>query len=200
MIIPSKIYDTLKWICLTAIPALIVFLNVVLPSCGVSAENTKMIMAIIGALGTFIGTLIGISSTNYATLQKTEINDSIDSTKELEEQSASSLIIEQKTSAYFHEKSYELTGKSTQILASYSYSDGAYDYVEYLYGDGAIDIKKTKTLTDAEKEAKYEKMVCKYPEKYPISWAYDFSLTLNENLKIAQGKTTKEEILKEKEQ
>jgi len=198
MNISNKLYDALKFTCLTIIPALIVFLNVILPACGVSADTTKTIMAVLGALSTFIGTLIGISSTNYSALQKTETNDSIDSTKELEEQSASSLVIEQKTSSYFHEKSYELTGKPTQILASYAYSDGAYDYVEYLYGDGAIDIKKTKALTDAEKEAKYEKMVCKYPEKYPISWAYDFSLTLNENLSIAQGKTTKEEIVKGK--
>ena len=61
----NRIYDILKWICITALPAMTVFLNVVLPITGVPATATQTVVTIIGATATLIGTLIGISSVNY---------------------------------------------------------------------------------------------------------------------------------------
>lgn len=61
----NRLYDILKWICITALPATTVFLNVVLPIAGVPATTTQTVVTIIGATATLIGTLIGISSVNY---------------------------------------------------------------------------------------------------------------------------------------
>lgn len=65
MKISNKMYDALKWIVIILIPALCVFLGVVLPIFGVSAELTKNIITILTALATFIGALIGISTKSY---------------------------------------------------------------------------------------------------------------------------------------
>ena len=65
MKISNKMYDVLKWIVIILIPALCVFLGVVLPIFGVSAELTKNIITILTALATFIGALIGISTKSY---------------------------------------------------------------------------------------------------------------------------------------
>ena len=61
----NRLYDILKWICITALPATTVFLNVVLPITGVPATTTQTVVTIIGATATLIGTLIGISSVSY---------------------------------------------------------------------------------------------------------------------------------------
>lgn len=65
MRISDKVYDCLKWICVIFIPALITFLNILLPSVGVEAGAVSVVITIIGAIGTFIGALIGISTVNY---------------------------------------------------------------------------------------------------------------------------------------
>lgn len=65
MKISNELYDILKWVCTILIPSLITLLGVVLPLLGVSAETTNAIVTIIGALGVFVGSLIGISSINY---------------------------------------------------------------------------------------------------------------------------------------
>lgn len=65
MIFPDKVYNILKWICLIAIPAVCVFLGVVLPACGVDPALTKNIITIVAAVGTLIGALIGVSNNNY---------------------------------------------------------------------------------------------------------------------------------------
>lgn len=195
MIIPSKLYDILKWVCLTAIPALIVFLNVLLPSVGVSVETTSTVTKIIGAIATFIGTLIGISTINYN--KKDDIEIATDNVwSYVEDQSAESVLIKNSTKVEFHGSYYELTGKELQILASYSYSDETYDYVEYLYGDGQTSIKKSKAFkTDAEREAHYNKVTDLHPDWYPIKWSYDSELTLAQNFTIAKGQKTKEDFI-----
>ena len=69
--LPSSVYDILKWISVVCIPALITFLGVVLPAAGVDPATTQMVLTIIGAVGTFIGALIGVSCYNY----NKELND-----------------------------------------------------------------------------------------------------------------------------
>lgn len=65
MTLNSKVYDILKWIVITALPALTAFLGIILPVCGVSGEVVQVVLTILAALTTFIGTLIGVSSYNY---------------------------------------------------------------------------------------------------------------------------------------
>ncbi len=59
MIIPNRIYDCLKWICLIALPALAVLYFTLAKIWGLpyGAEIT----ATINAIALFIGTLIGVS-------------------------------------------------------------------------------------------------------------------------------------------
>ena len=58
----NKMYDTLKWIVITFVPALI-FLISTLGT--IYKFDTEVINATIGAITTFIGTLLGISSAKY---------------------------------------------------------------------------------------------------------------------------------------
>jgi len=61
----DKAYDVLKWVCLIAVPALVVLLSTVMPALGVEAEIAKTITIVISAIGTFLGTLIGVSTVAY---------------------------------------------------------------------------------------------------------------------------------------
>lgn len=65
MKISNKLYDILKWVAIIAIPALVTFLSVVLGVLEVNPKTTNIIVTILGAVGTLIGALIGISSINY---------------------------------------------------------------------------------------------------------------------------------------
>lgn len=58
----NKMYDILKWIVITLVPAL-VFLISTLGT--IYKFDTEVINATIGAIATFVGTLLGISSINY---------------------------------------------------------------------------------------------------------------------------------------
>lgn len=58
----NKMYDILKWIVITFVPALI-FLISTLGT--IYKFDTEVINATIGAITTFIGALLGISSINY---------------------------------------------------------------------------------------------------------------------------------------
>ena len=58
-------YDVLKWIALIAIPAIVTFLSVVLGALEVDAHTINVITTILSAVGTLIGTLIGVSTVNY---------------------------------------------------------------------------------------------------------------------------------------
>lgn len=59
----NKCYDILKWIAQIFLPALTVFVGVVLQCFEV--ECTSIVITIMTAFDTFIGTLLGISSMNY---------------------------------------------------------------------------------------------------------------------------------------
>lgn len=61
--IPDKVYDYLKWICLICLPAIAWFINTISPYWG--WQNTEAIVATINALGTLVGILIGVSTVNY---------------------------------------------------------------------------------------------------------------------------------------
>lgn len=61
----DKVYLILKWIALICIPAIVTFLSVVLGVLDVNPKTVNVIVTIIGAIGTLIGTLIGVSTANY---------------------------------------------------------------------------------------------------------------------------------------
>lgn len=62
----NKVYEILKWVALIALPALATLISVVLPLWNICDES--MITAIVGtitAIGTFLGTLLGVSTMKY---------------------------------------------------------------------------------------------------------------------------------------
>lgn len=62
MILPDKVYNALKWLLITFVPALLVLIETL----GVIYNyDTQVIVLTISAIATFIGALIGISNTNY---------------------------------------------------------------------------------------------------------------------------------------
>ena len=65
MRISDKLYNFLKWVSIVAIPAIVTFLGIVLPALKVSPEVVNTIITIIGATGTLIGALIGVSTVAY---------------------------------------------------------------------------------------------------------------------------------------
>lgn len=65
MLIPDKVYNWLKWICLICIPAITTFLSVVLGVLNVDSHTINVIVTIIAAVGTLIGSLIGVSTNAY---------------------------------------------------------------------------------------------------------------------------------------
>ena len=64
MIIPSKVYDVLKWVLLIFVPAFIALLTTLTMVWGWNIP-LEAIVATISAIQTFIGALIGISTKNY---------------------------------------------------------------------------------------------------------------------------------------
>jgi len=65
MKLPNKVYDVLKWIACICIPAVVTFLGVVLGVLDVDPKTVNIIVTIIGAVGTLIGALIGVSTIAY---------------------------------------------------------------------------------------------------------------------------------------
>lgn len=63
MVLNDKLYNTLKWLLLTVVPALITLIS----GLGtVYGFDTTQVTAVIGLFATFIGALVGISNANYA--------------------------------------------------------------------------------------------------------------------------------------
>ena len=65
MKIPDKVYDILKWIALICIPAIVTFLSVVLGVLEADPKTINIVVTIIAAIGTLIGSLIGVSTAAY---------------------------------------------------------------------------------------------------------------------------------------
>lgn len=61
----NKIYDVIKWIVITFLPALMTFLNIVLPAVGCPDNVTRVIGIVLPSFTAFIGTLIGVGSIQY---------------------------------------------------------------------------------------------------------------------------------------
>ena len=62
MILPDSVYNALKWLLITFVPALLVLIETL----GVIYNyDTQVIVLTISAIATFLGALIGISNTNY---------------------------------------------------------------------------------------------------------------------------------------
>lgn len=63
MILPDKIYNVLKWLCLIFAPALITLLTTIFTLYGI--PNVEIVTGTIAAIATFVGALIGVSSKAY---------------------------------------------------------------------------------------------------------------------------------------
>lgn len=61
----NKLYDCLKWISVILIPSLTWLLGTILPVLKVDPEITNIVVVCIGAFGTFLGALIGVSTIQY---------------------------------------------------------------------------------------------------------------------------------------
>ena len=59
-IIPSKIYQVLKWLGLIACPAIATFIGAVFPAWGI--PNADAVVLTLNAAGVLIGALIGVSA------------------------------------------------------------------------------------------------------------------------------------------
>lgn len=62
MKLKNKTYDILKWVDLTFIPALIVFLGVIFSALHYDGQ---VVLTILGGFDVFLGSLLGISSNRY---------------------------------------------------------------------------------------------------------------------------------------
>ena len=71
----NRVYDTLKWVSLVFLPALITFLGVVF-NC-LNVENAEVILTIAIAFNTFLGSILGLSNINYNAELNTETKDGI---------------------------------------------------------------------------------------------------------------------------
>lgn len=59
----NKVYDVLKYIALVFYPAVVVLVGTILTALG--NENTEVILIIMTAVETFLGTILGISNVQY---------------------------------------------------------------------------------------------------------------------------------------
>lgn len=61
--LPNKVYDVLKWISLVFLPAFITFYGVVATTCNI--PHTQETLTIMVGFNTFLGTILGISNSQY---------------------------------------------------------------------------------------------------------------------------------------
>lgn len=59
----NKVYDVMKWITITFLPALITFAGVVMHT--LNYEYAEIVLIIAGAFDTFLGAILGISTISY---------------------------------------------------------------------------------------------------------------------------------------
>ena len=63
MKIPDKLYDTLKWIAVIVIPALVILIKTVFPAWHI--PHAEEISTTVAAVGLFLGAIIGVSTVSY---------------------------------------------------------------------------------------------------------------------------------------
>ena len=71
MILPDKVYDVLKWICLICLPALATFYGVMSKIWGL--PYGEQIVGTITAIDAFLGAILGISTAQYN--KRNEVTD-----------------------------------------------------------------------------------------------------------------------------
>lgn len=80
MKLPDKVYDVLKWLLLTFVPALLLFI----PSLAeVYGWDTLKIVQTIAIVTEFLGTILGIGSVTYAKASTTVVWDDEEAKKEV---------------------------------------------------------------------------------------------------------------------
>lgn len=70
-LLPDKAYEILKWICVIAIPALVILIKTVFPVQNI--PYAEPIATTLTAIGLFIGALIGVSTISYRNKIDTDI-------------------------------------------------------------------------------------------------------------------------------
>lgn len=60
--LPNKVYDILKYVATIFIPSLVVLISSISAAIG---SDATIVCAIIGAIGIFVGSLIGVSTQKY---------------------------------------------------------------------------------------------------------------------------------------
>lgn len=63
MVLSDRVYNTLKWLLLTVVPAVIALISGLGTIYGYDTTQTT---AVIGLISTFVGAVVGISNANYA--------------------------------------------------------------------------------------------------------------------------------------
>lgn len=69
----NKTYDILKYIALVVYPAIITLTATIMTALG--CKNTEIVIIIMNAIATFLGTILGISNANYKKENKKMYND-----------------------------------------------------------------------------------------------------------------------------
>lgn len=73
MKLSNRVYDVLKWIAIVFLPALITLYGVIANTCNI--PHTEQILTIAVAVDTFLGTILGISSSAYKRSLKEDDGD-----------------------------------------------------------------------------------------------------------------------------
>lgn len=69
MILNDKVYNFIKWLLITFVPALLVLIETL----GVIYNyDTQILILTISAIATFLGAIVGVSNTNYNKLKNTK--------------------------------------------------------------------------------------------------------------------------------
>ena len=68
MVLPNKVYDILKWIVITVLPALLTLFGVIGNTLNLGC--TEVVITIGTATTACLGTILGISGVNYSKINK----------------------------------------------------------------------------------------------------------------------------------
>lgn len=69
MVLNDKVYNFIKWLLITFVPALLVLIETL----GVIYNyDTQILILTISAIATFLGAIVGVSNTNYNKLKNTK--------------------------------------------------------------------------------------------------------------------------------
>lgn len=71
--LPDKVYEILRWVVCTVIPALITLCGTIGLACHIS--YTDIVLIIIGAVGTFLGVIFGFNKIAYDKQQEVKVNE-----------------------------------------------------------------------------------------------------------------------------